>query len=49
MRIDVFEEVALAGCLVAVVVVGNDAIVRVTGVGGLTIDWSAELDSIFQG
>ena len=46
--VDTFEEAALVGCSVAIVVVGNDAIVRVTGVGGLTIDWSAELDSIFQ-
>jgi len=45
---DSFEEVALNGCLATVVVVGNDAIVRVTGVAGLTVDWSAELNSIVQ-
>jgi len=47
--VDTFEEAALAGCVAAIVVVGNDAIVRATGVAALTIDWSAELDSKFQG
>jgi len=47
--IDTFEEAALVGCAVAIVVVGNNAIVQVTGVAALTIDWTAELDSVFQG
>lgn len=47
--VDTFEEAALVAGSVAIVVIGNDAIVRVTGVAGLTIDWSAELDSIYQG
>lgn len=46
--IDTFEEAALVACDVAILVVGNDAIVRVTGAAGLTIDWSAELNSILQ-
>jgi hypothetical protein len=47
--IDVFEEAALAGCAVSLVASGNNAIVRVTGVAGLTIDWSAELNTKFGG
>lgn len=44
---DTFEEAALNTCSVAIVVVGNSAIVRVMGAAGLTIDWDGELDSIF--
>lgn len=35
------EEAALVPCVVDLVVVGNTAIIRVTGVALLTIDWSA--------
>ena len=41
------EDAALAAASGTVVVVGNDAIVRVTGVAGLTIEWSATLQSVF--
>jgi hypothetical protein len=48
-EVDAFEEAVLLGCSATVVVVGNNAIVRVLGVAGLTIDWGAELDFVFRG
>lgn len=44
--INAIEDVALAAAIGTIVVVGNDAIVRVTGVAALTINWVAELDSV---
>jgi len=45
--ITVNEDAALAAASATVVVAGNNAIVRVTGVAGLTIEWSATLQSVF--
>jgi len=45
--IDTFEEAALVGCSVQILANANNAIVRVTGTAGLTINWSAEMDSHF--
>jgi hypothetical protein len=39
--IDSFEEVATATCNAILAVSGNNAIFRVTGAAGLTIDWNA--------
>lgn len=44
--INAVEDAAIAAAVGTIVVVGNDAIVRVTGVGGLTINWTAEFDSV---
>ena len=44
---DTFEDAALIPASVALLVVGNDAVVRVTGTAGLTLQWTAELDSTF--
>jgi len=41
------EEAAISGASATVVVSGNDVIVRVTGVGGLDINWKAILKYIF--
>jgi hypothetical protein len=43
------EEAALVAANATVVVAANTAIIRVTGVGALTIDWNSEADTIFQG
>lgn len=42
----VHEEAALVGTDANLIVVGNNAVVQVTGVGGLTINWSAEANAI---
>lgn len=44
--INAIEDAAVAAAIGTIVVVGNNAIVRVTGVAALTINWVAELDSV---
>jgi len=46
--INAIEEAALVAANATMVVLGNNAIIQVTGVLALTIDWTAELDSIQQ-
>lgn len=43
------SEPALNMSLADIIVSGNNAIVRVTGVAGLTINWAAELERTFRG
>ena len=45
--IDEFEEAVLIPADAQVTVAGNTAIIQVTGVAGLTIEWSAIADYIF--
>jgi hypothetical protein len=47
--VDTFEEAGLVPSAASIVVVGNNVIVRVLGTAALTINWAAELDSIFVG
>jgi len=44
--INAIEDAAIVAAVGTMVVVGNDAIIRVTGVAALTINWVAELDSV---
>jgi hypothetical protein len=46
--IDELEEAALIAADAVVVVAGNNMIVRVTGVAGLTIDWKATAEYVFR-
>lgn len=41
------EEAAMTAAIVTMVISGNNAIVRVTGVAGLTINWRAVVRSVF--
>ena len=47
--IDELEEPVMIPATAEVVVAGNNAIVRVTGVAGLTIDWKATAEYVFRG
>jgi hypothetical protein len=47
--IDELEEAALIAADAVVTVAGNNMIVRVTGVAGLTIDWKAVAEYVFRG
>lgn len=44
--LDQFEEIALIGATAVIVVVGNNAIIRVTGVAGKTINWIANAEYV---
>jgi hypothetical protein len=45
--VDHFEETALIGCTALLAVSGNNAVVTVTGVALLNIDWNATLNYTF--
>ena len=44
--LDQFEEIALVGATAAIVVAGNNAIIRATGVAGITLNWVANAEFI---
>lgn len=47
--VDTMEETALVAANAQIIVSGNNAIVQVTGVAGLTIDWKATAEYVFRG